>query len=413
MPRSKRARSLSLSAPDSCHPRVNYPFSSYTHPFLTPLVPILCGVCAQVSTKSTQHLFLDLPGLTDKLTQFIDTSSKKGQWSANSIQVTNSWIRDGLKTRCITRDLKWGTPVPAKGFEDKVFYVWFDAPIGYLSITASYTDEWEQWWKNPEEVELVQFMGKDNIPFHTVIFPCSLIGSQEKYTMLHHISTTEYLNYEGGKFSKSRGVGVFGNDAKSTGIPSEVWRYYLLYNRPEASDTVFTWTDFAAKNNNELLANLGNFVNRILSFLTSRFQGVVPPYSAAGDAAFIAQVQELMTAYVSQLDNYKIKQALQTAMAVSKLGNQFMQVPNRTTTHAHMRTLTCSTHLTHPSSSVLPGERPVGAVQAGPGPLRAGAGCVCQPGLQHRHPDRALHALRHRQNLPAAELPPARGGAGG
>eukprot|EP00731_Ephydatia_muelleri_P032898 Em0024g442a len=126
-----------------------------------------------------------------------------GVWSSNAIQITSSWIRDGLKPRCISRDLKWGTPVPLEGYADKVFYVWFDAPIGYLSITACYTKEWEKWWKNPEHVQLYQFMAKDNVPFHTVVFSSSLPGVEDNHTLLH-MSSTEYLNYEEGKFSKSR-----------------------------------------------------------------------------------------------------------------------------------------------------------------------------------------------------------------
>ncbi len=182
----------------------------------------------KLTKKTSRHLFIDLPRLEPSLRKFVDINSAKGAWTVNSLTVTNGWIDGGLKPRCITRDLKWGTPVPKPGFEDKVFYVWFDAPIGYLSITANYTKHWEKWWKNDKDVELVQFMGKDNIPFHTVIFPSSLLGSGDPYTMLHHISTTEYLNYEGGKFSKSRGIGVFGDDAEKTNIPSEVIPYISL-----------------------------------------------------------------------------------------------------------------------------------------------------------------------------------------
>ena len=153
-------------------------------------------------------------------------------------------MKEGLHGRCITRDLKWGTPVPHEDYKDKVFYVWFDAPIGYISITGNYlgadTEDWRQWWQNPENVELYQFMGKDNTTFHTVIFPSTLIGSGQPWTLLKTVSTTEFLNYEldeatnkPKKFSKSRGTGIFGDDAKNTGIPCEVWRYYLLSNRPE------------------------------------------------------------------------------------------------------------------------------------------------------------------------------------
>ena len=156
---------------------------------------------------------------------------------------TKGWLKKGLKGRSITRDLKWGTPVPLKGFTDKVFYVWFDAPIGYLSITNTYSESWEQWWKNPDNVQLYQFMGKDNVPFHCVVFPSTLLATKEKWTLLHHISTTEYLNYEAGKFSKSEGVGVFGDQASKIGINSEVWRYYLLSIRPESKDSTFDWDD--------------------------------------------------------------------------------------------------------------------------------------------------------------------------
>lgn len=278
--------------------------------------------------RSTRHVFLDLPQLSPKLQEYITTTSQQGGWSANCVQLTNAWMRDGLKLRCITRDLKWGTPVPMEGFEDKVFYVWFDAPIGYISITAGYTPEWEAWWKNPKDVELVQFMGKDNVPFHTVIFPATLLGTGQPWTMMRSISVTEYLNYEGGKFSKSRGTGVFGNQAKDTGIPVEVWRYYLLANRPEQSDTDFKWADLAAKNNSELMANLGNFVNRALMFVSKFFEGVVPGATAAG----VAEAEELgkvvgpkVEEYVAAMERIKIKEGIRLIMSVSADGNKFLQ----------------------------------------------------------------------------------------
>ncbi|XP_011622631.1 LOW QUALITY PROTEIN: methionine--tRNA ligase, cytoplasmic [Amborella trichopoda] len=232
------------------------------------LIDPRCKVCrSSPYILDTNHLFLELPLLKDKLEEYINKMSVAGSWSQNSIQATYSWLNEGLKPRCITRDLKWGIPVPHEKFKDKVFYVWFDAPIGYIAITSCYTSEWEKWWKAPENVELFQFMGKDNVPFHTVMFPSMLLGTDENWTMMKTISVTEYLNYESGKFSKSKGVGVFGSDAKDTEIPVEVWRYYLLTNRPEVSDTLFTWTDLQAKLNNELLKNLGNFIHRVLSFV--------------------------------------------------------------------------------------------------------------------------------------------------
>jgi methionyl-tRNA synthetase len=252
----------------------------------------------------------------------------------------------GLKVRCITRDLKWGTPVPMAGYEDKVFYVWFDAPIGYVSITAGYCGEdWRAWWlpaeyynstttnsnnKEVPDVELVQFMGKDNVPFHTVIFPASQLGTGRKWTMMKNISVTEYLNYEDGKFSKSRGVGVFGNDAKDTGIEVEVWRYYLLAIRPEVADSAFQWDDFASKNNSDLNDNLGNFINRTLKFVHARFEGAIPGVApGAGGADVIAALGEkvsvLVAQYIEAMEAQKMKAALQAAMNISRAGNGFFQ----------------------------------------------------------------------------------------
>lgn len=150
-----------------------------------------CKICGSAPVvRPSQHMFLHLEKLQDDCEKFFTESSKKGEWSPNGISITRAWFKEGLQSRCITRDLSWGTPVPLPGLEKKVFYVWFDAPIGYISITANYTEQWRKWWKNPEQVQLYQFMGKDNVPFHSVIFPSSLIGTGENYTLLHHLSTT-------------------------------------------------------------------------------------------------------------------------------------------------------------------------------------------------------------------------------
>mmetsp|Transcript_35423 Transcript_35423/g.67796 ORF Transcript_35423/g.67796 Transcript_35423/m.67796 type:complete len:1001 (-) Transcript_35423:335-3337(-) len=275
----------------------------------------------------TQHMFLNLPEISGRLQDYISEGQVRGGWSSNTVTITNSWLRDGLKSRCITRDLQWGVPVPIDHLKEKVLYVWFDAPIGYISITAAYTDDWEEWWKN-KDVELVQFMGKDNVPFHTVIFPSMLIGTGEPWTLMRSISTTEYLNYEDQQFSKSRGVGVFGNHCRETNIPPEVWRYYLLVNRPESADTKFLWTDLAAKNNSELLNNLGNFSHRTLSFAASRLDGVVPQLSSEHDSIGVelgAKIQPIVVEYVEMLEKLKIKDGLRVAMKVSSAGNLFFQ----------------------------------------------------------------------------------------
>ncbi|KAL7138814.1 hypothetical protein ABFS83_09G007600 [Erythranthe nasuta] len=298
----------------------------------TELLEPKCKFCRKTPRiRDTNHLFLELPLLKDKLEEYISTTSVSGGWSQNAIQTTNAWLREGLKPRCITRDLKWGVPVPHENFKEKVFYVWFDAPIGYVSITSCHTKEWEKWWKNPEDVELYQFMGKDNVPFHTVMFPSTLLGTGESWTLMKTISVTEYLNYESGKFSKTKGVGVFGNDAKDTNIPVEVWRYYLLTNRPEVSDTLFTWPDLQAKLNSELLSNLGNFINRVLSFIAkdpgygsiipeAEFVDSHPLTKALGD-----KIGNYVEQYVEAMEKVKLKQGLKIAMAISGEGNAYLQ----------------------------------------------------------------------------------------
>ena len=311
-----------------------------------------CSSCGNTpSLQNTRHLYIDLPGIKNKLEIWIKEASVKGFWAHNAIQMTLSWIRDGLKERGITRDLKWGIPVPKPDYDKKVFYVWFDAPIGYISITGTLGEEiaaggkpenyksitqkqfkdWKDfinyWWKSPDEVELFQFIGKDNIPFHTVIFPSSLLGSGDVWTMLHHMSSTEYLNYENGKFSKSRGVGVFGTDARETGIPADVWRFYIFYNRPEKSDSMFVWSDFKEKVNGELIGNFGNLVNRTLSFVTRYFDGKIP--KAIGNSEdsrlFWAETARYEKSITEKLDRAELRDAFREIFELSSFANKYFQ----------------------------------------------------------------------------------------
>ncbi|KAI5464653.1 tRNA synthetases class I (M)-domain-containing protein [Mariannaea sp. PMI_226] len=292
--------------------------------------------------RRTKHLYLKLDALKDELVAWFKKSSTEGEWSPNCTAVTQAWIDKGLLPRGISRDLKWGVPIP-KGLEglsdeeyaNKVFYVWFDACIGYVSITKTYTDpdnfegnNWEKWWKNPENVKLYQFMGKDNIPFHTIIFPASQLGTKDNWTKVHKLSTTEYLNYEGGKFSKSKGVGVFGNTAKETGVDPDVWRYYLLSRRPESSDSEFKWQEFIDANNNDLLKNLGNLNQRILKFCAAKMDGVVPDYTKYTDERLEEhkkEVNEALATYISNLEAIKLRAGLSTLMHISALGNKLLQ----------------------------------------------------------------------------------------
>ncbi|RSH90970.1 hypothetical protein EHS25_010146 [Saitozyma podzolica] len=304
-----------------------------------------------VSVRPSTHACLRLDILQPRLEQWLRKAQAKGRWGNNPVITAEGQIveprmlGEGLRPSAVTRDLKWGVEVPKVGNQDedeamegKVIYVWFDAPIGYPSITATYTDKWEEWWKNPDDVELYQFMGKDNVYFHTVLFPAMLLGDGDKWTMLHNISSTQYLNYEDTKFSKSRNVGVFGNNAQETGQPSSVWRYYLISQRPESQDSAFLWSNFISANNNELLANLGNFVNRVIKFVNAKYDSVVPgPEGFAGgevnpdelsnktDAEFVRDVNSRLAEFASHMDDTKLRSGLAIAMTISSRGNQYLQ----------------------------------------------------------------------------------------
>ncbi|TFK20289.1 methionyl tRNA synthetase [Coprinopsis marcescibilis] len=298
----------------------------------------------KVTTKASSHMYLKLNEIQAKTEEWIKASSKKGRWSPNAVinsdgEIIDARLKMGLLPTPLTRDLKWGVPVPVEGedvhnMRGKVLYVWFDAPIGYPSITANLSPEWKQWWFNPENVDLYQFMGKDNVYFHTVYWPSVQNGDGRNWTKLHHLSTTEYLNYEGGKFSKSKNRGVFGPQAKETGIPASVWRYYLLSSRPETADSMFSWNDCVAANNNVLLNNFGNFVNRALKFVSSQYNGVIPdsedqpgPYSPndLNDGEFITTVNGLLKDYIDAMDAVKLRLGLQTVMLISAQGNNYLQ----------------------------------------------------------------------------------------
>jgi methionyl-tRNA synthetase len=272
-------------------------------------------------------MFMELDKLQPEIEAFIQESADT--WSSNGQVITLAWLKGGLHPRSITRDIKWGTKVPLPGYEQKVIYPWFDACIGYVSITACYTDQWQQWWRDPENVKLYQFIGKDNVIFHSTMFPGSQIGTRDIWTKLHHLSTTDYLTYEGGKFSKSRGIGVFGDSARETGVPSDIWRFYLLYHRPETGDTEFNWTTFINVNNNILLKNLGNFASRVVKFINSKnFNGVVPDYTKYQDATFDAwkdEINQLLTRYIKELDAVKLRAGITTILQISQQANGFLQ----------------------------------------------------------------------------------------
>jgi methionyl-tRNA synthetase len=293
------------------------------------LINARCSLCGGIPIiRKTAHLFLDLPQFEERLLSFIE--DHKALWSTNAVNFSLAWIKEGLEPRCITRDLEWGVHVPLPGWEHKVFYVWFDAPIGYISMTQEYCEKkgtnWEDWWNQPEKVRLYQFMGKDNIPFHTVIFPATLMGTHQPYTLLHQISVNEYITYEGGPFSKSKGLGIFCDDVMASGIPPDVWRYYLLITRPEKQDSHFYWEDLQEKTNAELVGNLGNFIFRTLSFAHRYLKGIITEVPlTAKDTAFMEKVDEKIKDIEECLEKCQLKSALKEIMGVSRMGNQYFQ----------------------------------------------------------------------------------------
>ncbi len=274
--------------------------------------------------RKTKHLFLELDKLQPQIEKW--AKKQKSNWSENAIRITDAWFKEGLKKRAITRDLKWGIPVPLKGFENKVFYVWFDAPIGYISITEEkLKDKYKDWWMNAD-VDLYQFMGKDNIPFHTILFPGTLLATKDKYTFVNTINATEYLNYEGGKFSKSRNIGVFGDDAMKSGIPADVFRYYLMANRPETSDSEFNWDKFKDRLSNEIIGNFANLVNRSIAYLNRSFDSEIDNVELDSESKKLwEQIKKEEKKVIKSFESCQLREALSQIMHISKLGNEYFQ----------------------------------------------------------------------------------------
>ncbi|RZF48248.1 hypothetical protein LSTR_LSTR006215 [Laodelphax striatellus] len=293
------------------------------------LIKPRCKLCqTRPVVRLSDQLFLELPKVEKRVAEWLESASDG--WSNNAKVISKAWLKDGLKPRCITRDLKWGIPVPLPGFEKKVFYVWFDAPIGYMSITKTYTEKWRSWWEKDKsgnvKVTLYQFMAKDNVPFHSIMFPSTLFAAGGNFNLVSHLMATEYLNYEDGKFSKSRGVGVFGTDAKETGIPSDIFRFYLLYVRPEGQDSSFSWADLVTKNNSELLNNLGNFINRALVFVEKFFDYLIPEMNLTeDDYTYVVYINRLLSEYSAALENGSFRFGLRHILGISRYGNLYFQ----------------------------------------------------------------------------------------
>ncbi len=283
----------------------------------------------KIEIRETKHLFLQLPKLEKDLSDWIET--KKGVWPDIAYSIAKKWLKEGLQERGITRDLKWGFSVPKEGFENKVFYVWFDAPIGYIGITKEWSDadpenrRWEDWWLNPGNVRHTEFMGKDNIPFHTISFPATLRGTGEPWTEVDFLKGMNYLNFAGGKFSKSAHRGIFMDDALAE-FPVDYWRYWLIANAPESDDSNFSFEHFVATVNKDLNDVLGNFINRVLKMTGNNFGTTVPPMGpvTAAETELYAALDELIKTYGAYWDGLEFRKAMATLREIWVLGNEYL-----------------------------------------------------------------------------------------
>ena len=273
--------------------------------------------------KETTHWYLPLDKYEPALREWILEGHK--EWKSNVYGQCKSWMDLGLQPRAVSRDLNWGIPVPVEGAEGKVLYVWFDAPIGYISATKDLTPDWEKYWKS-EDTKMVHFIGKDNIVFHCIVFP-SMLMAHGGYILPENVPANEFLNLEGDKISTSRNWAVWLNEyLEDMPGKQDVLRYVLCANAPETKDNDFTWKDYQARNNNELVAVLGNFVNRALVLTHKYYGGVVPEAGELTDydKEILAELPRIKTSLEDALENYRFREALKEAMNIARLGNKYL-----------------------------------------------------------------------------------------
>ncbi|WP_170358075.1 methionine--tRNA ligase [Ruegeria arenilitoris] len=293
-----------------------------------------------LEVRETKHLYLRQSAMKDQLDAWIDS---KTDWPILTTSIAKKWLHDGdgLQDRGITRDLDWGVPVKKgdqdwPGMEGKVFYVWFDAPIEYIACAKEWADangkadaDWQRWWrtdKGADDVRYVQFMGKDNVPFHTLSFPATILGSGEPWKMVDHLKSFNYLNYDGGQFSTSQGRGVFMDQALEI-LPADYWRWWLLSHAPESSDSEFTWENFQQSVNKDLADVLGNFVSRITKFCRSKFSEAVPEGGSFGERekTLIDDLTKRVRAYEGHMEAMEVRKSAQELRAIWVAGNEYLQ----------------------------------------------------------------------------------------
>ncbi|MFI0734308.1 methionine--tRNA ligase [Streptomyces sp. NPDC021225] len=291
---------------------------------------------SDLEVRETKHLFLLQSKLAGEVAAWVDEHGK--DWPTLASSIARKWLNEGLQDRAITRDLDWGVPVPADTWpelaaEGKVFYVWFDAPIEYIGATKEWSDldpanrDWKSWWYDVDQtVRYTEFMAKDNVPFHTVMFPATLLGTRDAWKKVDYVKAFNWLTYYGGKFSTSQKRGVF-TDAALELLPADYWRYFLIANAPESDDTSFTWEHFAATVNKDLADTLGNFVNRVLSFSRKRFGDEVPAGKAAGEAEarLGEEIARLLAEYEEHMDTLQFRKAAAALRALWSAGNSYLE----------------------------------------------------------------------------------------
>lgn len=290
----------------------------------------------ELEVRETTHLFLLQSRLAGEVERWLDEAGE--EWPVLASSIARKWLTEGLQDRAITRDLEWGVPVPADtwpelALEGKVFYVWFDAPIEYIGATKEWADQnpaerdWKPWWYESDgTVRYTQFMAKDNVPFHTVMFPAIELGTREPWKRVDYVKAFNWLTYYGGKFSTSQKRGVFTDTALEL-LPADYWRYFLMANAPESDDTSFTWELFASSVNKDLADTLGNFVNRVLSFSRKRFGDTVPAGQQPGEEErqLGTEIAGLLAEYEEHLDALRFRKAAQSLRALWSAGNSYLE----------------------------------------------------------------------------------------
>jgi methionyl-tRNA synthetase len=287
-----------------------------------------CVICGkQPNVKTTRHWYIDLSQLADRLNHYIMGNS---QLSSNAKNFSLNWIKEGLKPRAVTRDVEWGIPAPFPGAEGKTIYVWVDAVLGYVSATIEYyrsigePEQWRTFWFD-KSAKTLYFVGKDNIPFHTIILPALLLASGEDYNLPWNVSATEFLQFKGEKASKSRRIGIWIDEALEL-FPADYWRFFLMATRPESKDANFSWDFFIEKVNADLNDTFGNFIHRTLTFIIAQFKGEIPQIEklTSEDEKVLQSVKEKVNAATQEFENARLQSAANTLIGISRIGNQYL-----------------------------------------------------------------------------------------